>query len=243
LYIRPRRTNTLPIIAAAAALTALSLFVLFRVTTQSAGEPSATEPEGDHRRVVHTSSSADISRDAGSKEVVAPANEKAPIALAIGQDATSDTPAPKPGDPAPSPEQPPATTPVTPPQRRPRPSPTTAEPTTSELYSSARRALRRGDHEDAIALVDRALAREQSGSGLLLKADILQSMGDPDRAIATLNTASRVSSRSSRVWKKKGLLHWELEQYGDAKQALERYLELQPDASDAADVRALIDSM
>ncbi len=152
---------------------------------------------------------------------------------------------PRPTEPPPEPPKPPDAGPKTPrespPPKTPHETPP-AEPTAEELYASAKRALRRGDRDEALALIEQSLALESSGKAMMLKADIYEAMGQRDQAVATLDVATRRSSKSARLWKKKGLLHWELEQYDQARQSLLRYLELSPNASDAEDIQALIDS-
>ncbi|HUH04318.1 MAG TPA: tetratricopeptide repeat protein, partial [Kofleriaceae bacterium] len=112
-----------------------------------------------------------------------------------------------------------------------------------DLMGKARAAYRRGDYDQAVVLVDEAIAVRRAARGYQLKADILADKGDAPAALEAIDAALGLSSRNAAVWKAKGLLHWELKQFDRAKQALSRYLELAPNARDANDIQNIIDGL
>jgi len=113
-----------------------------------------------------------------------------------------------------------------------------------KTLSGARRAARRGKSDEALASVERLLAADpQNGAALALKADILLGKRQPRSALKVANAALDASSRIASAWLTKGMAHYELEEYADAKRALARYLELRPRARNADEIRLLLDTL
>ncbi len=111
------------------------------------------------------------------------------------------------------------------------------------LLTSARRAKRQGDKFEALQLIDEALDIRRSTTALQLKAETLLALGDSKAALEVATALTKVASRRAQAWRIRGLAAYEQKSYADARKAFTRYIELRPNAPDASDVRALIDSL
>ena len=92
-------------------------------------------------------------------------------------------------------------------------------------------------------LLDEALEIRKSSTVLALKAELLVSLGDSAAALTVADELTRVAPRRAQGWRIKGLAEYEQKDYKGARASFAQYLELAPSARDAADVRALLDSM
>jgi CheY-like chemotaxis protein len=112
-----------------------------------------------------------------------------------------------------------------------------------ELIKQARKASRSGKYDDALALIEQALAESPGSSeALLLKADVLANKGDTREALAACNSAIAANAGNADAWKMKGKILMDSSP-AEARAAFEKYLELRPDARDADDIRAIIESL
>src|SRR5262249_48928291 len=112
----------------------------------------------------------------------------------------------------------------------------------ADLVRSARR-VRRARPDEALALLDRALAENPSGSeALVLKAETLLDKGEMAQALAVCNQALAADDGNADAWRTKGKILLVSDTAG-AKNALQKYLELRPDARDADDIRAALDTL
>ncbi len=127
------------------------------------------------------------------------------------------------------------------------PDPVDAPPSKSEqikaLQKAARRAKRSGDRLEAISIIDEALDMKRSSTSLYMKADLLLSLGDSVAAQAVAKELTRSAPKRSKGWRLLGLSSYEAKDYSEARRAFSRYLELSPNAKDAAGVRSILDSM
>ncbi len=112
-----------------------------------------------------------------------------------------------------------------------------------ETMDRARSAERKGEVELALELANQAMELRHTARGYLLRANILADNGRLDAALADLADAVRIAPQSAAAWKTKGLLHFQMHQNAEAKEALGRYLELRPNASDAGHVQKIIDQL
>jgi len=120
--------------------------------------------------------------------------------------------------------------------------PVSAEPTSYKDLVSAARKLRRSKPDLALTYIDRALELEPKGTGALVaKAELLLDRNNPDAATAVIDRALAGDSGNAEAWKAKGKILLNRDSDG-AKVALQKYLELRPNAPDAEQVRAAIDS-
>ncbi len=165
------------------------------------------------------------------------------------------TPTPPAPDPAPAPAVAPATAHAgaavpaaapAPVPARARPNARRALPPKSELDSyldRARRAYRARRYGAALALVDLAIGQERTPAAFRLLADILMARDEPAAALRAADHAIALAPDDAGGWLAKGMAHYELNQYAEARRALARNLALCPDCRDAASVRVLLDNL
>jgi regulator of sirC expression with transglutaminase-like and TPR domain len=94
-----------------------------------------------------------------------------------------------------------------------------------------------------LQIIEQLLERRRSGSLYALKAEILHKMGQRQAALEADEAAIAAGAVGANVWLTKGLIHYELKQYAEAKQALSRYLQLRPRAHDAESIRVIVESL
>lgn len=111
------------------------------------------------------------------------------------------------------------------------------------LIDQARAAQRAGKLEQALALAEQAVSLRRSARTYRARAEIELDQGNRRAALASLDEAVGLAPSWSSLWKSKGMLHWELTEYKEAKRALARYLDLKPDARDADEIRAIISGL
>jgi hypothetical protein len=183
---------------------------------------------------------------------VPPANQ--PSRPAAG---TTGTPAPKPpverpverppverppaAQPTAQPAQPPATQP--PATQPPAGTAPAAEPTPQELMAQAQQAQRAGRYDEALALLDRALAQKRTGAALSIRAEVLLAQGKHADALAAAEEAVRVNPGNAQTWYTKGKVHRVRAEIPEARTCLEKYLQLAPTGGRADEVRKLLETM
>jgi DNA-binding response OmpR family regulator/tetratricopeptide (TPR) repeat protein len=117
-------------------------------------------------------------------------------------------------------------------------------PSAKEYVKQARLALKAGKKDEALALVEQALADNPSSSDAFgLKVDILLGKGKQDEALAACDRAISQSSGNAEAWLTKGMIHFDRGQNSDAKKAFQKFLDLRPTGSKADSVRELLDSL
>jgi tetratricopeptide (TPR) repeat protein len=111
-----------------------------------------------------------------------------------------------------------------------------------ELVELARKQ-RRSQPEKALSLIDKALEiQPQGGKALVLKAELLLDRNNSDAAMAVTERALSADSANAEAWRTKGKILLGVDSDG-AKFALQKYLELRPNAADADQIRSAIDSL
>jgi hypothetical protein len=212
----PQRTIWLAVIAGTVAVGGILIFLLTRGGDREAAPAGAPAAPADATPVLVSSIP-----DAGAALAMPP--DATPMARVV------DARPPPPPDAAP---------------RRPADArPPSRRDQWRELDRKARRAQRNGRLDEALELANDALEIRRSARTYSLKADILLDLGRRREALSAIDDAVAATPRSAQVWKTKGLLHWELEDYADAKKALRRYLELNPGAADKDQIQAIIDGL
>jgi CheY-like chemotaxis protein len=112
----------------------------------------------------------------------------------------------------------------------------------ADLVRAARR-LRRARPDEALAMLDRALTENPGGGeALVLKAETLLDKGEMAQALAACNQALAADDGNAEAWRTKGKILLASDTAA-AKSALQKYLELRPDARDADDIRAALDTL
>jgi len=122
----------------------------------------------------------------------------------------------------------------------PKAGPTTAK----QAYATARSLYKRKKYDEAVTVIDEALELDPSNSAFHdLKANILLGQRRYSAAVDAAAAAVQHGPTIARNWLTKGMIHYELEEYGEARTAFERYLDLDPISPLADDIRDLLDSM
>ena len=121
-----------------------------------------------------------------------------------------------------------------------------AEPAPPKTYAEmvrAARKLRRARPDEAMALLERALVENPGGgAALVLKAEVLLDRGEMAQALAVCNLALAADDENGEAWRTKGKILLASDPAA-AKSALQKYLELRPDARDADDIRAALETL
>ncbi len=112
-----------------------------------------------------------------------------------------------------------------------------------EYFDEARRAYRKKRRDEALRLLDLALAERRNARALTLKADILLDKREPGRALTIIQQALKLKPRYARAWLIKGQIHFDRKENDKAKAAFQKYLDISPNGSDAEDVRLLLETM
>lgn len=111
----------------------------------------------------------------------------------------------------------------------------------SALASKAREALAEGDAQQALDLFDEALKLKKDKRTFVDRGRALHNLGKTDEAVASIDEAIKMSESYAPAWEQKGLILWSAQRYGDARPALEMYLQLQPDGPKAETIRKMLD--
>jgi tetratricopeptide (TPR) repeat protein len=109
------------------------------------------------------------------------------------------------------------------------------------LAAKGRAALSEGEPQAAIDLFDQALKLRKDKRTYVDRGRALHNLGKTDEAVASIDEAIRMSASYAPAWEQKGLILWSAQRYGDARPALEMYLQLTPDGPKAETIRKMLD--
>ena len=109
------------------------------------------------------------------------------------------------------------------------------------LYDKGHAALEDGDPETALDLLDQSLKLRKTARTYLERARALQRMQRIDEAVASVDDAIKMNQSHAPAWEQKGMILWSAQRYGEARPALEKYLELDPEGRKAPMIRAMLD--
>jgi DNA-binding response OmpR family regulator len=109
------------------------------------------------------------------------------------------------------------------------------------LFDKAHEALEDGDPEFALELLDQSIKLRKTARSYLERARALQRLGKVDDAVTAVDEAIKMNSSYAPAYEQKGMILWSAQRYGDARPALEKYLELEPQGRSAAKIRAMLD--
>jgi CheY-like chemotaxis protein/tetratricopeptide (TPR) repeat protein len=113
-----------------------------------------------------------------------------------------------------------------------------------QFMKQARAAKNAKRFQEALALVEQALAENPSGGdALALKCDALLGLKQRAQALGVCNTAVSQNPNNAEAWLTKGLIHLELGETNQARAALNKFLELRPNDPQADDVRTTLESL
>lgn len=117
------------------------------------------------------------------------------------------------------------------------------EATYEELVDEAKRAKSRRDYSAVLTYSTLALQREANAPTLTLQAEALLALKQPDRALTAVEGALALKPRHARAWYVKGRIHRSLGQTDRAREALNKYLEIDPEGRLADQVIDLLQDM
>jgi beta-barrel assembly-enhancing protease len=104
--------------------------------------------------------------------------------------------------------------------------------------------IKRGQYEESLVLFERMLQREpKDAEALYARGEVYrlrEDAGDGERALADLDSASRLPQAPAESFRSLGLLHRQRNENGAALMAFQSYLAQAPQAPDAAMVRAYL---
>jgi tetratricopeptide (TPR) repeat protein len=110
-----------------------------------------------------------------------------------------------------------------------------------DLAKKARRELSEGNYESALALIDQALENRRTPDAYVVQADVLRRLKRTAEAVEACELAIELRPGYASAWKMKGNILWGAGRQEEARPALEKYLELEPDGEDAESIRARLE--
>ncbi len=109
------------------------------------------------------------------------------------------------------------------------------------LFDKAHEALEDGDPELALELLDQSIRLRKTARSYLERARALQRLNRIDDAVAAVDEAIKMNTSFPPAYEQKGMILWSAQRYSDARPALQKYLELDPDGKSAPKIRAMLD--
>jgi predicted Zn-dependent protease len=107
--------------------------------------------------------------------------------------------------------------------------------------------VKRGQHEESLALFDRMLARDPAQADVLFsRAEIRRHRdkdNDLDSAVSDYRAAAALAGEPPETYRGLGMIHRARKQLRDAKENFERYLERAPNAPDAGMIRSYVEEI
>jgi hypothetical protein len=109
-----------------------------------------------------------------------------------------------------------------------------------ELLEQAQAALEDGDPEQALQLADRSIMLRSTARAYLERAKALQRLDRVDAALESVDSAMGIVSNYAPAYYQRGMILWSARRYDEARPALAKYLELDPNGRDADTVKKLL---
>ena len=113
----------------------------------------------------------------------------------------------------------------------------------ADLFRDAKRARRHGQNDEALTLIEQALAAHETAPAFALKAEILLATGDKERALAAAQTSTVLSPGYANGWYIKGHVLRALGHIDEAKDAFQRCLDLDPNGPKSDEVYDMLHDM
>jgi tetratricopeptide (TPR) repeat protein len=108
------------------------------------------------------------------------------------------------------------------------------------LLEQAHAALEDGDPDKALQLADASLKLRKTARTFLERARALQRLGQVDEALKSVDSAMEIVADYAPAWEQRGMILWSARRHDEARPALEKYLELDPNGRDAPSVRQML---
>jgi DNA-binding response OmpR family regulator len=109
-----------------------------------------------------------------------------------------------------------------------------------DLMEKAHDAIDEGDYEKALSLTEASLKLRKTARTYLVRAQALQRLDRVDDALQSVDEAMKIIADYAPAWELRGMILWSARRYDDARAALTRYLELEPNGKSAPAVRRLL---
>jgi predicted Zn-dependent protease len=106
--------------------------------------------------------------------------------------------------------------------------------------------VKRGQREESLALLDRKIAGSPNGEYLFARGETYRlraKEGDLDAALADYHAAVAGGGEPPETHRSLGAIHWSRKQAAEAKASYQRYLELVPNAPDAAMIKSYVEEI
>jgi tetratricopeptide (TPR) repeat protein len=110
-----------------------------------------------------------------------------------------------------------------------------------QLMDDANNALQEGDFEKALELAEKSLKLRKTARTYLVRAQALQRLDRIEDALASIEAAQAASPTYASVYELRGRILWAARRKDEAREAYNKFLELEPNTPRAAQVRALLD--
>jgi tetratricopeptide (TPR) repeat protein len=110
-----------------------------------------------------------------------------------------------------------------------------------DLYDKSITALEEGDADQALKYADASLKLRRSARTLLERARALQRLDRLNEALASVDDALTIVSDYAPAYEQRALILWSARRYDDAKQAMRKYIGLDPNGRSVAAFKNLIE--
>jgi DNA-binding response OmpR family regulator len=110
-----------------------------------------------------------------------------------------------------------------------------------DLYDKATSALEDGDAEQALTFADQSLKYRRTARTLLERARALQRLDRIDEALKSVDEAIEMQPSYGPSYEARALILWSARRYDEAKQAMKKYIEVQPDGRSVEAFKHLIE--
>jgi CheY-like chemotaxis protein len=110
------------------------------------------------------------------------------------------------------------------------------------LQEAAHEALDENDPAKALDLAEQSLKLRKTARTYLEQARALRRLDRIDDALAAVDNAMEIVKTYAPAWLERGMILWSARRIDEARPALEKYLELDPNGRDAASVRQMLET-
>ena len=105
------------------------------------------------------------------------------------------------------------------------------------LMNKAHDALQEADYERAVKLADSSLKLRKTTGTYVVKAQALQRLSRVDEALKALDGAIAIASKYAPAWELRSTMLWSAGRREEARSAMTRYLEIDPNGKSAPSMR------
>ncbi|MDB4958505.1 MAG: response regulator receiver protein [Myxococcales bacterium] len=110
-----------------------------------------------------------------------------------------------------------------------------------DLLDKAHDAVDDGDYEKALQLADSSLKLRKTARTYLVRAQALQRLNRIDDALKSIDGATDIIADYAAAWELRGMMLWSARRYDEARTAMNKYLQLDPNGKSAPAIRRLLE--